>query len=627
MNLFHKKEKKEEDPNQLNFNAIQNMIYIMKGTFQYQKLLIPLLFIVIITTSFLDYLPSIIIKVILQRLQQHVTVKELCMTALYLGGFSILVMLVNNYTNSHIWWRMFDCRIKFMMRRIHKVLHMDYEYLESSKVMDVCQKAFRATGGNNNGVEGMMHSFQNIMVMIVKILFAVTVLGMLNPWLVVLNLFLGILVFINMDVTSKINKEKTWDAMAPFWKKDYYMENMSTNFSYAKDIRLFSMKDWMIHKYEKIHAIMHKKAAESEDRWKFSNILGSTFFLVLNIIIYAYVAYCVVKKDMTIDDYSFYIGTATTFYLTMFSAFGSLAQLRNQSREINDFRTFLEYPEREQPKETLPLPKTDTYEFVFEHVYFQYDGAKSYALDDLNLTLKAGERLAVVGLNGAGKTTLIKLLCRLYAPTKGRILLNGVDIQSFDRYEYFKLFAPVFQEVEIFAFPMEENVSMKPPKETDSNRAEEFLRKAGLGDKLDTLEKGVKTELLKVIDEDGIDLSGGERQKLAFARALYKNSPIVVLDEPTSALDALAEYQMYQSFERLIGHKTAIFISHRLSSTRFCDNIAMFEGGKLVEYGKHEELLAKGGSYAKMYQVQAQYYQEGGAVNDTLHEGGEVHEG
>lgn len=597
MNLFHKKEKTKEDPNQKNYTAIQNMIYVMKGTFQYQKLLIPLLFVVIITTSLLDYLPSIIIKVVLQKLEQKVTVKELGITALYLGGLSIIVMFLNDYTNSHIWWRMIDCRIKFMMRRIRKVLHMDYEYLESSKVM----------------------------VMIVKILFAVTVLGMLNPWLVVFNVLLGIVVFINMDWTSKRNKKLTWDAMAPFWKKDYYMENMTTNFSYAKDIRLFSMKDWITHKYEKIHAIMHKKYAESENRWKYSNIFGSTLFLILNIVIYAYLAYCVVKKEMTIDNYSFYIGTATTFYLTIFSAFGSLAQLRNQSRQINDFRTFLEYPDREQPEETLPLPKTDTYEFVFEHVYFQYDGAKNYALEDLNLTLKAGERLAVVGLNGAGKTTLIKLLCRLYAPTKGRILLNGVDIQSFDRYEYFTLFAPVFQEVEIFAFPMEENVSMKPPKETDSSRAEEFLRKAGLGDKLDTLEKGVKTELLKVIDEEGIDLSGGERQKLAFARALYKDSPIVVLDEPTSALDELAEYQMYQSFERLIGHKTAIFISHRLSSTRFCDNIAMFEGGKLVEYGKHEELLAKGGSYANMYQVQAQYYQENGTA--TLHEGGEVHEG
>ena len=252
--------------------------------------------------------------------------------------------------------------------------------------------------------------------------------------------------------------------------------------------------------------------------------------------------------------------------------------------------------------------------FTFQS-WFKYNGSNKYALKDINLTIAPGERLAVVGLNGAGKTTMIKLLCRLYAPTEGKILLNGIDIQRFDREEYFALFAPAFQNVEIFAFTMEENVSMKTEKESNSQRAEEFLRKAGLGDKLDSLERGVKTEMLTVIDKHGIDLSGGEKQKLAFARALYKDSPIVVLDEPTSALDPIAEYEMYHNFENLIGKKTAIFISHRLSSTRFCNHIAMFSNGTMIEYGKHDELLRKEGVYADMFRIQAQYYQEGGTVN------------
>ncbi|MDE6724165.1 MAG: ABC transporter ATP-binding protein/permease, partial [Ruminiclostridium sp.] len=212
--------------------------------------------------------------------------------------------------------------------------------------------------------------------------------------------------------------------------------------------------------------------------------------------------------------------------------------------------------------------------------------------------------------NGAGKTTFIKLLLRLYDPTEGVILLNGTDIRKFRRKEYYELFSPVFQNVEVFAFPMAENISMKKTEETDRELSRECAERAGLKEKLDTLKKGVDTELLKIIHDDGIDLSGGEKQKLALARALYKNAPVIVLDEPTAALDALAEYNLYKSFDEIIGNKSAVYISHRLSSTRFCDSIAMFKAGELVEQGTHEELLAKGGAYAEMFEIQAQYYKD-----------------
>ena len=194
--------------------------------------------------------------------------------------------------------------------------------------------------------------------------------------------------------------------------------------------------------------------------------------------------------------------------------------------------------------------------------------------------------------------------------TEGEILLNGTNINRFRRKEYFTLFAPAFQNVEIFAFPISENVSMKRPEETDCELAEKYLEQAGLADKLAELKDGVHTELLKVLHDDGVDLSGGEKQKLALARALYKDAPIIVLDEPTAALDALAEYRLYKSFDEMIGKKSAVYISHRLSSTRFCDNIAMFVAGKLVEYGTHEALLAKKGAYAEMFEIQAQYYKD-----------------
>ena len=286
-----------------------------------------------------------------------------------------------------------------------------------------------------------------------------------------------------------------------------------------------------------------------------------------------------------------------------------IADINDNSRRVNDFRSFLEYPEMDEHG-TIPLPKLEVYCFEFDNVSFKYPKAEKYALENLTITLEAGKRIAVVGLNGAGKTTFIKLLLRLYEPTEGVIRLNGVDVRKYRRSEYYKLFSPVFQDVEIFAFPMSENVSMKSPEDTDDEKADTSLRAAGIGEKLDSLEKGVKTELLKVIFDDGVDLSGGEKQKLALARALYKNAPVVVLDEPTAALDALAEYRLYQDFDKLIGGKTAVYISHRLSSTRFCHAIAMFKDGRMIECGTHSELLEKGGAYREMFEVQAQYYVE-----------------
>ena len=264
----------------------------------------------------------------------------------------------------------------------------------------------------------------------------------------------------------------------------------------------------------------------------------------------------------------------------------------------------------------MPLPKKEQASFVFDHVWFRYPGREEYVLKDICLTIEGGQRLAVVGPNGAGKSTFIKLLCRLYKPEKGTITVNGVNIWEVEQEEYFRLLAPVFQNVESYACSLAQNVSLQTKANTDRERANSCIRAAGLENKLDSLEKGVDTQLLRFLYEDGIDLSGGEKQKLSFARALYKDANVFILDEPTAALDALAEQKMYEGFDRLIGNRTAVYISHRLSSTRFCHRVALFEKGQILEYGTHWELMEKNGEYARFYQMQAQYYQEeGGAAS------------
>jgi ABC-type multidrug transport system fused ATPase/permease subunit len=280
--------------------------------------------------------------------------------------------------------------------------------------------------------------------------------------------------------------------------------------------------------------------------------------------------------------------------------------LSKRANYANEYVKFMDYPAAIQKGDKHVTPGLHTFEF--RDVSFSYPGADVEVLKNINLTLTPGEHLSVVGLNGAGKTTLVKLLCRLYDPTKGAIYMDGVDIKEYDYEEYMTVFAPVFQDFKLFAFTMKENILMEKA-EDETLDVSTVLERVGLKEKLSTLSKGADTVVYKHFDKDGIEPSGGEQQKLAIARALYKNAPVVILDEPTAALDPMAEYDIYRQFDTLVHEKTAIYISHRLSSCQFCDKIAVFSEKELKEYGTHAELVNKpDGVYAKMFAAQAQYY-------------------
>ena len=259
-------------------------------------------------------------------------------------------------------------------------------------------------------------------------------------------------------------------------------------------------------------------------------------------------------------------------------------------------------------KGSIPVEKREDgeYELAFENVSFHYPGKEELVLKEVNCRLRIRGKLAVVGRNGAGKTTFIKLLCRLYEPTQGRITLNGVDIRKYDEEEYRRLFGVVFQDFRLFAFPVWENITAGFARSDE--RIWEALRQADAGELAKRLPQGLDTFLYKNV-EDGVEISGGEAQKLALARALYKDAPVVILDEPTAALDPKAEAEIYAHFNKMVEGRTSIYISHRMSSCRFCDDIIVFEDGRIVERGSHETLFAAGGSYARMWNAQARYYE------------------
>ena len=305
-----------------------------------------------------------------------------------------------------------------------------------------------------------------------------------------------------------------------------------------------------------------------------------------------------------------YISSISRFSGSIGALFGTAGDMRNNASFLKMTLEFLDIPNiMYQGSLTIEKRSDRQYEVEFRDVSFRYPGSEDYALRHVNMKFKVGQRLAVVGENGSGKTTFIKLLCRLYDPTEGVILLNGIDIRKYDYQEYISVFSVVFQDFALTSFPLGQNIGTK----TDFDRmlAESSLEKAGFGNRLKELDAGLDTYLTKALSKEGVEMSGGEKQKIAIARALYKDSPFIVLDEPTAALDPLAEAEIYGRLNEIIEDKTAIYISHRLSSCRFCDDILVFHKGSVIQQGSHDVLVCdEQGKYHELWHAQAQYYKE-----------------
>ena len=326
------------------------------------------------------------------------------------------------------------------------------------------------------------------------------------------------------------------------------------------------------------------------------------------IILYTFAGISALVGRFSIGSISQYISSIFKFTGAVSALVNTVEMLRVNNEITKIYFDFIERPSH-MVQGTLPVEKRDDreYEVEFRDVSFKYPNTDSWALHHVNFKFKIGERLAVVGMNGSGKTTMIKLMCRLYDPTEGQILLNGIDIRKYDYKEYHSIFSVVFQDFKLFAFTLGQNVSAST--DYDEDKVEKSLIEANFGDRLATLDKGTETYLYRNFEKDGVEISGGEAQKIALARALYKNAPFIILDEPTAALDPIAEAEVYSNFNSIVGDKTAIYISHRLSSCRFCDRIAVFDGGSVVQFGTHDELLAnENGKYYELWTAQSQYY-------------------
>ena len=516
-------------------------------------------------------------------------------------------------------------------KRMDKLFHTDFKNMESPDFLDYAQRAKTALN-RGKGFHGVLYQSRNFIAQGTLMILSAALIGIQNLLMMIVFIVISFGIVKISSFFTKRDKIKFSDAMAPTWRKMNYLESTTKNFDFAKDIRLFNMSNAFFNQLSGVNETYKELNRKHHNRMVLWEVSLGSVLIVQKILMYTWLVYNVVTGAYQISDFVLYVGLVSTFHASVGYVNWIYSDMRTNSLMINDYRNFIDWKEdRETADEKdghITEINLDKFEFRFENVSFKYPGHDNYVLKNVNLTIKNGAKLAVVGVNGAGKTTFIKLMMKLYEPSEGRILLNDVDIKEYNREEYFKLFSPVFQNVECFAMPIYQNISFAEEDKTDMNKINEVLEQSGLSEKINSYEKGIHTKLLKIFDKEGIDLSGGEKQRLAMARALYKDGKVIILDEPTAALDALAEDRMYREFENMIHGKTAVFISHRLGSTRFCDKIAMFEDGTIVEEGTHEELMAKNEKYAYMFGIQSQYYDEKQKNSDNVEDADlEINEG
>jgi ATP-binding cassette subfamily C protein len=516
-----------------------------------------------------------------------------------------------SYINQAYFPRMVTVRFQFMRLHHVKCMETDFQNTENPDFLNDKETAFRCLNNNQTGIEGMLHKLFFLGGNVLAILGYITIISFLN-WYVLLYLMANIAISFYFTYRARKYEHDKKDEISENDRRSGYLYDLMYNFAYGKELRIYGLSGWiagLFQQYKGRRLDTHKKI-----KWRYfrAGLIDILLLILREGVIYAYLIYLVIEGRLTIPEVTMYFAAIAGFAEWINRLIGDIAHIRAQNLDVCDFRKFIEQSE-EKMGDYLPLPK-EPYEIEFKNVSFHYPGSDHDIYRNLNLRIPKGQRLAIVGHNGAGKTTFVKLLCRLYDVTEGEILLGGINIKNFNRDEYLGLFSVVFQDVKILAFSAGENVAIEEKENIDVNRLNRALEQAGMEEKIATLGKGADTSLLKFLDDEGVELSGGENQKISIARALYKNGPIMVLDEPTAALDALSEYNTYMNFNQMVGQKTAIYISHRLASTIFCDTIAMFENGEIIEYGSHEELLMKKGAYLDMFETQAKYYKDEEAI-------------
>lgn len=589
-----------------------------KYTFLINRKYTVLLVVTTFLSSVIGYVPIYFSAKVIDSLIARASVETVILYVALTVGIVFAVNLLNTYLSSEknvaysAMWRNEEWTFS------EKAMQMAYESVEDPEVTRLFYRVVREnqTGQNLFYLYRDIERFTEQATKIVASIALTVSFFTISSVPVGFKLFIaaGVIVTLVIQVcatkkTNELNRNFNASSVDMNIIMEHFLDYIE-HYGAGKDIRLYDMGDFLGSSYLALNRDYFERDLKNSYKKAVWTLPVTILNTVLKFGIYAVLIYAALQGGITIGSIARYVTCIMLLAETLTNVVPTVQRVLDNNHYLKRYFSYFDIPNK-MYQGSLTVEKRDDNEYYveFRNVSFKYPNTEAYALKNINLKFKVGEKLAIVGMNGSGKTTFIKLLCRLYDPTEGEILLNGVNIQKYDYDEYMSIFSVVFQDFSLFSFKLGEVVASS--RNFDENKVRECLKKANFGDRLLDMPEGVHTYLYKEYDQSGIEISGGEAQKIALARALYKDSPFILLDEPTAALDPVSEYEVYSNFNAISGDKTTVYISHRLASCRFCNQIVVFDNGHIVQHGSHEELLSDaGGKYHELWNAQAQYYKE-----------------
>lgn len=584
-----------------------NIKYMLKNWIAWDKKSLIYFFIRVPALVFQPIVTAYIPKAMIDCITEGVTVGRL---TLVVGLLSVLLVLTT-------WFAPFMqellngsariIRMRYAVLAFRKNLYTDYKNIESPHGREKNKRAMEFYRSYYSGSSDFLDSCNQFCVCIVGIITSLALIYKINMIMILIILATCVCEFFLLKFLNKKEKKTKNERSKIFVRFDYYY-NLCRDFSAAKDIRLYGFTDYFMLAVAKI--IYELEAVNQKFARQNIKVGGTRALLNLlrELVAYVYLTYLVCSSRLSVSDFIFYFGIITGFSNWIMNAVYQYSNLERCCNDCAAFREFAESTDENDNKPDIDFKGIESIEF--QNVSFKYQSAEKSTINNMTFKVNKGENIAIVGENGAGKTTAVKLLCGLYYPTSGEILINGKSNRNFSGNSYFNLFSAVFQDYYFMPMTIAENICAT--SNYDKEKLFAAFEKAGISNKINGLPNKEKSYMIKDVYKDAVDFSGGEKQKLLLAKAIYKNAPVLILDEPTAALDPIAENELYLKYNEITSNKISFFISHRLSSTRFCDRIIFIKDGRIAESGTHEELMALKGLYYRMYQIQSYYYKENG---------------
>lgn len=499
-------------------------------------------------------------------------------------------------------------RYRYLLEISEQYISIPYEEYDNPKIQSNIWKISRPV----SSIDGIQAFYTNIALLIGNIAVLLVSIGILlkiQAWIsFMIFIWFGIYTYLSIKASNKVDNETNKNIHLR--QEEWYLDDIAVDMAYGKEIRVFQLQKWLENKLIILHNKLNTLIKKNETTYMIPEILNDIFQFIRDSLIYIFLITMYFKNLISIGEFASYSVLIMQLNNALMAGTENFKHILSKHDNYAKMLDFINIPKQSNAGKTIEL--NNNWIIEFNDVWFKYPGSEKWIYESLNFTIGKGRKIAIVGLNGVGKTTLLKLLLRLYKPTKGSITLNEIDIWEYKLDDYFELFAPVFQEINIFPFTIRENMSFG--RQINEEIIIDALKDSGLEmDEMNNFNIDT-TYMTRYIQSDGLNLSGGQSQKFVTARAFASKRPIYILDEPTSALDAVAEYDFYYKIDELMKDQTVLFVSHRLASTQFCDEIVLIENGSIVEKGTHNELLEKDGRYSELFMVQAKYYRSGETI-------------